>query len=250
MIESPSDAAEAADSAGQIDAATPVSIVTLDRICLRYSEASSALNNISFALQPGSFTFVTGESGAGKTSLLSMIGLALEPTEGTLHVLGHDTASLGRQERAALRRRFGMVFQNFRLLPHLTVFENVILPLQLAGADIREMRAEVEELIGWVGLETRMHDHPPSLSGGQQQQVAIARAVITKPQILLADEPTGSIDEEMGQRLFRLIEAMHRDGTTVVIATHDRMLVERSGYREIRLSGGQLVPPGDDAVKG
>lgn len=218
----------------------PAAVVTMDRISLQYS-AAAALLDVTLALAPGSFTFITGESGAGKTSLLSIIGLALQPSAGTLRLLGHEVTALQRNERAALRRQIGMVFQNFRLLGHLSVLENVMLPLQVAGTPPAERVSYAKELLDWVGLGDRLDSLPPTLSGGQQQRVALARAVIGRPQLLLADEPTGSVDEEIGMRLIGLIQALHREGTTVVIATHDRTLVQGLGYPEYRLAGGRLM---------
>ena len=228
-----------ADETGQD---VPAAVVTMDRISLQYSADAPALAEVTLALAPGSFTFITGESGAGKTSLLSIIGLALQPTAGTLRLLGRDVAALERPERAALRRRIGMVFQNFRLLGHLSVLENVMLPLQVAGTPAAERVSYAKELLDWVGLGDRLDSLPPTLSGGQQQRVALARAVIGRPQLLLADEPTGSVDDDIGMRLIGLIQALHREGTTVVIATHDRAMVQRLGYPEYRLAGGRLMP--------
>ena len=214
----------------------------MDGISLHYAAGISALDEVTLALAPGSFTFITGDSGAGKTSLLSIIGLALEPSAGVLRVLGHDVAGLERADRAALRRQIGMVFQNFRLMNHLNVLENVMLPLQVAGVAPAERLSYAKELLDWVGLGDRLDWLPPTLSGGQQQRVAIARAVIGRPQLLLADEPTGSVDGEIGMRLIGLMQALHREGTTVVIATHDRALVQGLGYPEFRLGGGKLLP--------
>lgn len=220
----------------------PAAVVSMDGIGLEYSPGVAVLRDVTLALAPGSFTLITGESGAGKTSLLSIMGLALEPTAGTLRLLGHDVAGLGRPERAALRRQIGMVFQNFRLLNHLTVLENVMLPLQVAGTPPAASVAYAKELLDWVGLGDRLDWLPQTLSGGQQQRVAIARAVIGRPQLLLADEPTGSVDEAIGIRLIGLIQALHREGTTVVIATHDRALVQRLAFPELRLAEGRLRP--------
>lgn len=228
----------------------PPAVVTMDGIQLEYSAGVPALRDVTLALAPGSFTFITGESGAGKTSLLSIIGLALQPSAGTLRLLGHDVAALDRQDRAALRRQIGMVFQNFRLLNHLTVLENVMLPLQVAGTPAGERLSYAKELLDWVGLGDRLDWLPPMLSGGQQQRVAIARAVIGRPQLLLADEPTGSVDEEIGMRLVGLIQALHREGTTVVIATHDRSLVHGLGYPEFRLADGRLALAEPQAAAG
>lgn len=234
---------------GAPGADVPAAVVTMDQISLQYSAEAAALLDVTLALAPGSFTFITGESGAGKTSLLNIIGLALQPSGGTLRLLGHEVTALQRHERAALRRQIGMVFQNFRLLGHLSVLENVMLPLQVAGTPAAERVSYAKELLHWVGLGDRLDSLPPTLSGGQQQRVALARAVIGRPQLLLADEPTGSVDEEIGMRLIGLIQALHKEGTTVVIATHDRALVQGLGYPEYRLAGGRLMPaPKTEAV--
>ncbi len=221
--------------------APPPAVVTMDGVALDYGAGAPALREVTLALPPGSFTFITGESGAGKTSLLNIIGLALRPTAGTLRFLEHDVADLDRSELASLRRQIGMVFQNFRLLDHLTVLENVMLPLLVAGVPSAERKAYARELLAWVNLGDRLDWFPPALSGGQQQRVAIARAVISRPKLLLADEPTGSVDDEIGMRLIGLIQALHREGATVVFATHDRNLVDQLRYPEIRLSGGKML---------
>jgi cell division transport system ATP-binding protein len=238
------DQAKARFRAAALDPATqpPPAVVSMDGISLHYPAGIVALEGINLALPPGSFTFITGDSGAGKTSLLGIIGMALQATSGTLRVLGHDVAGLDRNQRAAVRRQIGLVFQNFRLLNHLTALENVMLPLQVAGIPSSTREAYAKELLDWVDLGDRLDWLPPTLSGGQQQRVAIARAVISRPHLLLADEPTGSVDEEIGNRLIGLIQALHQEGTAVVIATHDRTLVQRHKYPEFRLSDGVLVP--------
>jgi cell division transport system ATP-binding protein len=242
MMERPNDSMDQPPPlTGDTDHAPPA-VVAMDGIALHYPAGIAALDSITLALAPGSFTFITGDSGAGKTSLLSIIGLALQPTGGSLRVLGHDVSALERGERAALRRQIGMVFQNFRLLNHLTVLENVVLPLQVAGITAKERQSFAKELLDWVGLGDRIDSLPPTLSGGQQQRVAIARAVISRPKLLLADEPTGSVDDDIGLRLVGLVQALHREGTTVVLATHDRSLVKGLGYQEFSLSDGRLVP--------
>lgn len=238
------DDANGAFTAGADTPPPPAAVVSLDGVSLQYPGGIAALDGITFALPPGSFTFITGGSGAGKTSLLNIMGLALERTAGDLRLLGHDVATLDRPARAALRRQIGMVFQDFRLLNYLTVLENVMLPLQVAGIPMEDRLSYAKELLDWVGLGERLDWFPQTLSGGQQQRVAIARAVIGRPRLLLADEPTGSVDGEIGLRLIGLIQALHREGTTVVIATHDQELVRQLGYREIRLEGGKLVPVG------
>jgi cell division transport system ATP-binding protein len=167
--------------------------------------------------------------------------LAEKPSRGLITLFGTDLATARRSEFPALRRRVGVVFQDFRLLPHLSAFDNVALPLRLAGGKREDYARDVEELLGWVGLGDRLNAVPPTLSGGEQQRVAIARAVVARPELLLADEPTGNVDPDMGQRLIRLLGELNRLGTTIMIATHDRTLIERSRAREMRLVDGRLV---------
>jgi cell division transport system ATP-binding protein len=199
------------------------------------------LRDVSFALEPGSFTFLTGASGAGKSTLLRLMFLANPPTRGLITLFGHDLATASRSSFPALRRRIGVVFQDFRLLDHLSAFDNVALPLRLAGGKPGDYAHDVEELLGWVGLGDRLNSKPPTLSGGEQQRVAIARAVVGRPDLLVADEPTGNVDAEIGQRLIRLFGELNRLGTTVLIATHDRSLIEQGRAREMRLVDGRLV---------
>jgi cell division transport system ATP-binding protein len=222
------------------DPAAPAEVVALDNVSVAYTGGEAALDRVTFALSPGSFTFVTGGSGAGKTTLLNVIGFAMPINAGRLRVLGHDPMALPRTERAALRRRIGMVFQDFRLLDHLSVLENVALPLRVDGVAETKRRAQASELLEWVGLGDRLDALPQTLSGGQKQRVAIARAVIGRPQLLLADEPTGSIDDEIGMRVIRLFQALHSEGTTVVIATHNNHLVRSMQYPILHLAGGQV----------
>src|SRR6185295_18325861 len=186
-------------------------------------------------------TFLTGPSGAGKSSLLKLVFLAERPSRGLITLFGRDLARLKRPELPPLRRRIGVVFQEFRLLDHLSAFDNVALPLRLAGTHPSEYRRDVEELLSWVGLGARMHAKPPTLSGGEQQRVAIARAVVAKPDLLLADEPTGNVDPDMGERLIRLFVELNLFGTTVMIATHDRALIESTRARAIRLVDGRVI---------
>lgn len=184
------------------------------------------MSDVSFKLAPGSFHFLTGPSGAGKSSLLRLMFLGHAPTRGVVRLFGEDASGASRRRVVALRRRIGVVFQDFRLIDHLDVFENVALPLRVAGMERDAYADDVRELLVWVGLGQRVHAHPATLSGGEQQRVAIARAVVAKPEIILADEPTGNVDPEMGRRLVRLFVEMNRLGATVVIATHDPDLIE------------------------
>ena len=219
-------------------------IVRFEGVGLRYGRAPEVLRDLSFELEAGSFHFLTGASGAGKTSLLRLIDLALKPARGMISLFGHDIAGLRRNELPFMRRRIGVVFQDKRLLEHLSAFDNVALPLRLAGRKPADYRADVTELLSWVGLNERIDARPPALSGGEQQRLAIARAVVNRPDILLADEPTGDVDQAMALRILRLFVELNRLGTTVLIASHDESLVARSGRPELHLENGQLTRMG------
>lgn len=229
----------AAESADAWDA-----VVRFDDVSMRYGREPETLRDLSFSLPQGSFHFVTGPSGAGKTSLLKLIYLAAQPSKGLLHLFGQDVAQTPAQVRPFLRRRIGVVFQEFRLLDHLSAFDNAAVPLRIAGRKPDSYRQDVAELLTWVGLKDRMHALPPTLAGGEKQRLAIARAVVGRPDILLADEPTGNVDHEMGLRILRLFLELNRLGTTVLIATHDQDLVARSGMPILHLEEGRLVHMG------
>jgi len=216
-------------------------MLTFENVGMRYGAGPEILRDVTFRLDSGSFTFLTGASGAGKSTLLRLMYLAEPPTRGLITLFGHDLATTRRTAFPALRRRMGVVFQDFRLLDHLSAFDNVALPLRVAGRSTGDYKHDVEELLGWVGLGEKLHARPPTLSGGEQQRVAIARAVIARPDLLLADEPTGNVDPDIAQRLVRLFAELNRLGTTVLIATHDRSLIERTQAREIRLVDGRLI---------
>jgi len=216
-------------------------IVRFENVGLRYGLGPEVLQDVSFSLVPGSFHFLLGESGAGKSSLLKLIYLALRPSRGLISLFGKDIATTARDHLPALRRRVGVVFQEYRLLNHLSAFDNVALPLRVAGARRAEVEKHVTELLAWVGLKDHMKARPPTLSGGQQQRVAIARAVISRPKLLLADEPTGNVDDAMAYRLIHLFEELNKLGTTIVIATHNQHLVDRLGHGSLKLADGHLV---------
>lgn len=216
-------------------------MVRFENVGMRYGSGAEVLRDVSFMLEPGSFTFLTGPSGAGKSTLLKLVFVGEKPSRGLITLFDRDLAILRRPELPALRRRIGVVFQDFRLLSHLTAFENVALPLRLAGLREAEYTRDVKELLDWVGLGDRLYHKPPTLSGGEQQRIAIARAVVAKPDLLLADEPTGNVDPDIAQRLIRLFVELNRFGTTVMIATHDRTLIERARAKEMRLVDGRLI---------
>ncbi|MDP1625765.1 cell division ATP-binding protein FtsE [Parvibaculum sp.] len=219
-------------------------MIRFENVGLRYGMGPEVLRDVNFHLAPASFHFLTGPSGAGKTSLLKLMFLANRPSRGLITMFGQDIATLPRAELPPLRRRIGVVFQEFRLLDHLTTYENIALPLKIQGRKEESYRADVEELLAWVGLGDRMNAKPPTLSGGEKQRAAIARAVVAQPDVLLADEPTGNVDPEMGQRLLRLFVELNRLGTCVLIATHDRALVEAAGAPELVLRNGGLTVRG------
>ena len=200
-------------------------MVRFENVGLRYEMGEEILKDLSFAIEPQSFQFLTGPSGAGKTTLLRLILLSLKPTRGMITLFGRDSAMLDKDAITGLRRRIGVVFQDFRLLDHLTTYENVALPLRVQGREEAGYRGEVIELLRWVGLGERMHVLPQVLSGGEKQRAAIARALIVRPELLLADEPTGNVDPSLARRLLRLFMELHKSGTSVVIATHDLALM-------------------------
>jgi cell division transport system ATP-binding protein len=215
-------------------------VVRFEKVGLRYGQGPEVLSDLTFRIDPRSFQFLTGPSGAGKTSLLRLLFLSLKPTRGLITLFGHDIATLDKDALSTLRRRIGIVFQDFRLLDHLTTYENVALPLRVIGRDETSYREQVVELLEWVGLGERMWALPPVLSGGEKQRAAIARAVIGRPQLLLADEPTGNVDPSLAQRLLRLFVELNRSGTSVVIATHDIALMDQYEARRIVLHEGRL----------
>jgi cell division transport system ATP-binding protein len=215
-------------------------VIRFENVGLRYGMGPEILRDISFDLPDRSFQFLSGPSGAGKTTLLRLLFLSLKPTRGLITVFGKDRSRITRRELPMLRRKIGVVFQDFRLLDHMTTYENVALPLRVRGREEASYRADVIELLKWVGLGERMHVLPPVLSGGEKQRAAIARALIEQPQILLADEPTGNVDPPLARRLLRLFIELNRLGTAVVIATHDLGLMEQVDARRMVLAEGRL----------
>ncbi len=202
-------------------------MIRFENVGMRYGMGPEVLRDINLHLKPGSFHFLTGPTGAGKSSLLKLLALSHRPSRGLLSLFDQEVSTLGRKELPSFRRKIGVVFQEFRLLDHLSTLDNVALPLRIAGADENQVRKHVAELLDWVGLGTQIDAKPPTLSGGEKQRVAIARAVINRPQLLIADEPTGSMDPDMGLRLMHLFQELNKIGTTVVIATHDIGLIRK-----------------------
>jgi len=215
-------------------------VVRFEHVGLRYGLGAEVLRDLTFRVDPHSFQFLTGPSGAGKTSLLRLLFLAQRPTRGLISLFGHDIATLSADALATLRRRIGIVFQDFRLLDHMTTYENVALPLRVIGQPEESYREEVVELLKWVGLGDRISALPAVLSGGEKQRAAIARAVIARPQLLLADEPTGNVDPNLAQRLLRLFVELNKSGTSVIIATHDIALMDQFDARRLVLHEGRM----------
>ncbi len=216
-------------------------LLSFEHVFLRYETGRTILTDVNLAVMSGLFYFLTGPSGAGKSSLLRLIYQIEKPTEGRVILFDRDTSQLHRHEFPALRRRLGIVFQDFRLVPHLTALENAALPLRLAGAGEEQVRQHVTELLDWVGLGDRLNALPCDLSGGEQQRVAIARAIVNKPRLLLADEPTGNVDDESAKKLMHLFLELNKMGTTILFATHQQSLVSRYAKPVLRLKKGRLV---------
>ncbi len=223
-------------------------MIRAESVGLHYVRAGrpgpEVLRDLTFVVPEGGFRWLLGPSGAGKSSLLRLLHLAVRPTRGRLVLLDAETSAAGRRDLALLRRRIGMVFQDFRLLMHLSALDNVALPLRIAGHPEGRVRADVVEMLRWVGLGKKMDARPAELSGGEQQRVAIARAVVGRPHLLLADEPTGNLDDVQAERLMMLQREMNRLGTTVIVATHNDALVARHPGQALRLDHGRLVEHG------
>jgi cell division ATP-binding protein ftsE len=215
-------------------------IIEMQNVGIRYGQGPEILSDIKLSLKKGSFHFLTGKSGAGKTSLLSMMYLAQKPSRGTVNVFGTNINFTNRDNLAMLRRKIGVVFQDFRLLDHLSAFDNVALPLRVCGMDEREVRKRVSELLSWVELDRHMLDTTATLSGGEKQRIAIARAVINRPELLLADEPTGNVDNDIAPKLMKLFVELNKLGTTVVIATHSEKLINDFAYPRLHLQNHGL----------
>jgi cell division transport system ATP-binding protein len=223
--------------------------VAIYHVSKSYAAGTFALRDVSLQLRKGEFVFLTGPSGAGKSTLLRLLFADERPSEGQIVLLGRNIARLGPHAVPRLRRRIGVVFQDFKLLPRRTVEENVAVALEVVGTPRREVRSRVFAMLKQVGLQHRRYQHPLSLSGGEQQRVAIARALVNEPEILLADEPTGNLDPDLTVEIMDLIASAATRGTTVVVATHELALVARYGKRTVRLEGGRIVEDGAPGVR-
>ncbi len=215
-------------------------VIKFQNVGMRYGLGPEILHDISLKLEEGSFHFLTGDSGAGKSSLLRLMYLAHRPSRGLISLFGKDIATTPRHILPKLRRMMGVVFQDFKLIDHLTTLENVALPLQIAGASENEIKSKTSELLDWVGLSKQMSILPRLLSGGQKQRVAIARAVVTRPKLILADEPTGNVDDHIAKRLMYLFEELNRNGTTILLATHNKKLLTDFPKPILQLRNGSL----------
>jgi cell division transport system ATP-binding protein len=213
-------------------------IIDLQNVAVGYENNEDVLHDMFLTLLPGSFTFVTGKSGAGKSTLLSMLYLTKKPSRGILKVFGKTINFTNRDALAQMRQKIGVVFQDFRLLEHLSVYDNIALPLRVRGMSEKEIYKRVVELLHWVELQKSIYKTCDTLSGGEKQRVAIARAVINRPDILFADEPTGSVDWEIGSKLMRLFIELNKVGTTVIIATHNEQIISSYNYPRVELAGG------------
>lgn len=213
-------------------------LIELNAVALRYGQGNDVLKDVSFTMRAGDFRFLTGASGAGKSTLLRLLFLALRPSRGKALIFGEDVAGMSKRQLPLIRRKLGVVFQDFRLVGHLSVFDNVALPLRVAGQRPADYQRDVIDLLDWVGLKQKAHELPETLSGGEKQRVAIARAVVSKPEILLADEPTGNVDPAMAKRLLYLFLELNRLGTTVLLATHDEQLIAQTKGKVLRLEHG------------
>jgi cell division transport system ATP-binding protein len=221
--------------------AVPGAVIDFANVSKRYPSGDMGLDNVSFAIHPGEFVFLVGASGSGKSTTMRLLIKETEPTTGTIHVAGRDLSRIPRRRVPYYRRNVGMVFQDFKLLPTRTVYENVAYALQVTGGGRREIREKVPDILRMTGLSLKLHNHPDQLSGGEQQRVSVARAFVNHPPLLLADEPTGNLDPETSIGIMQLLYRINRTGTTVVVATHDVEMVDKMRRRVIELSGGRVV---------
>ncbi|MGH2859200.1 MAG: cell division ATP-binding protein FtsE [Solirubrobacteraceae bacterium] len=230
-----------------IDHSRPVDVQTTARTVIDFRGVSKlyagdvGLDHATFTIQRGEFVFLVGATGSGKSTVMRLLIKELEPTSGTIRVAGHDLADVGRRRVPYFRRNVGVVFQDFKLLPNRTVYDNVAYALQVTGGSRREIRAKVPDILRLTGLSTKLHNYPHQLSGGEQQRVSVARAFVNHPPLLLADEPTGNLDPETSIDIMRLLYRINRTGTTVLVATHDAQMVNRMRRRVLELSSGRIV---------
>ncbi|MAR57046.1 MAG: cell division ATP-binding protein FtsE [Rickettsiales bacterium] len=215
-------------------------MIRCHEVSLAYKQDQPVIDGLSLHLEAGSFTFLAGASGAGKSTLIGLLGAALKPTSGKLELFGENVARLPHSALPAVRRRIGMVYQDYQLLPHLSVADNVALPLKVAGEPADDIVQKTRELLGWIGLSDLADARPDVLSGGQKQRVAIARAVIGNPALILADEPTGNLDHKLSMKLMHLFTSLNKAGTTIVFATHDEHLMSHFDYPVLQLKDGKV----------
>lgn len=216
-------------------------MITLSHVGLRYDGGPEVLTDISLTLEEGSFHYLSGASGSGKTSLMKLLSLAKLPSRGDITVFGDNIATLSRGQRAQTRQKIGVVFQDFRLLPHLSVYDNIALPLRLANIPDHKIKNAVKDIADWIGLGETLKMKPKFISGGQQQRVAIARAVITKPKFLIADEPTGNLDDPMGEKIMTLFEELNKSGTAIMVASHNKALMKKFKHPVLTLKNGTIA---------
>jgi cell division transport system ATP-binding protein len=225
------------------DIARPRGPVVIDfqSVSKRYPSGDMGLDDVSFAIHPGEFVFLVGASGSGKSTTMRLLIKETEPTAGTITVAGRDLSKIPRKRVPYYRRNVGMVFQDYKLLPTRTVYENVAYALQVTGGGRRDIRDKVPDILRLTGLSLKLHNHPDQLSGGEQQRVSVARAFVNHPPLLLADEPTGNLDPETSIGIMQLLYRINKTGTTVVVATHDVEMVDKMRRRVIELSNGRVV---------
>jgi cell division transport system ATP-binding protein len=216
-------------------------VISFSGVEKRYSATDLALGGISFDVYPGEFVFLVGQSGSGKSTTMKLLIKEIEPTAGEIRVAGRDLTRIPRQRVPYYRRNLGVVFQDYKLLPNRTVYENVAYALQVTGGSRREIRDKVPDILRLTGLSTKLHNLPHQLSGGEQQRVAIARAFVNHPPLLIADEPTGNLDPETSIGIMQLIYRINQTGTTVLVATHDVAMVDKMRRRVIELAGGKVI---------
>jgi cell division transport system ATP-binding protein len=216
-------------------------VIDFQGVSKRYSSGDIGLDQATFAIQPGEFVFLVGASGSGKSTTMRLLIKETELTDGSITVAGRDLSSISRRRVPYYRRNLGVVFQDYKLLPNRTVYENVAYALQVTGGTRREIREKVPDILRLTGLSLKLHSYPDQLSGGEQQRVSVARAFVNHPPLLLADEPTGNLDPETSIGIMQLLYRINRTGTTVVVATHDVDMVDRMRRRVIELSGGRVI---------